>query len=76
MEIAACRASKIGGNASRHDATDTDAFIANILHHRLRQAIHAEFRSTVCGAFGNTVCGAFGNTVCGAFGNTMDGQQA
>ena len=57
MEIAACRASEIGGNAPWHDGTDTDTVVANVLHHSLGKAIHTKFRSTVCGTFGNTMVG-------------------
>jgi hypothetical protein len=45
------------GETSWHDATDTDAVITNILHHRISQAIHAEFRSTEGGASGDTMDG-------------------
>ena len=55
MEIATIFASKIGGNATWHDGTDTDAVIANILHHCLSKAIYAEFGSAVRGASGNTM---------------------
>jgi len=55
MEIAACQAAKIGGDASRHDGTDADAVIPNILHQRVTETIHAEFRGTVGGAPGNTM---------------------
>jgi NAD(P)-dependent dehydrogenase (short-subunit alcohol dehydrogenase family) len=38
-------------------SADTDAIIANVLHHRFSKAILTEFRSTVRGASGDTMNG-------------------